>query len=63
MMVISINVESQEALLEDFFRKEGLQVYTPNVDAFRKRAQEMYLASDFSKEWPEGVVERVNAIR
>ena len=27
MMVISINVESQEALLEDFFRKEGLQVY------------------------------------
>ena len=63
MMVISINVESQEALLEDFFRKEGLQVYTPNVDAFRKRAQEMYLASDFSKEWPKGVVERVNAIR
>ena len=63
MMVISINVESQEALLEDFFRKEGLQVYTPNVDAFRKRAQEMYLASDFSKEWPKGVVERVNATR
>ena len=63
MMVISINVESQEALLEDFFRKEGLQVYTPNVDAFRKRAQEMYLASDFSKEWLKGVVARVNAIR
>jgi tripartite ATP-independent transporter DctP family solute receptor len=63
MQVISINVEAQEALLEDFFRKEGLQVYTPNVDAFRSRAQKMYLESEFSKEWPKGVVERVNAIR
>jgi tripartite ATP-independent transporter DctP family solute receptor len=63
MQVISINVEAQEALLEDFFRKEGLQVYTPNVEAFRSRAQKMYLESEFSKEWPKGVVERVNAIR
>ncbi len=63
MQVISINVESQEALLEDFFRNEGLQVYTPNVDAFRSRVQKMYLESEFSQDWPAGVVERVNAIR
>ncbi len=63
MQVISINVESQEALLEDFFRNEGLQVYTPNVDAFRTQVQQMYLESEFSRDWPKGVVERVNAIR
>lgn len=63
MAVISINVESQEALLEDFFRKEGLAVYEPNVDAFRNQVQKMYLASDFSKDWPKGMVERINAIQ
>lgn len=48
--------------LVQFFKDKGLQVYTPNVDAFRKRAQKMYLESDLSKAWPKGLVEKINAL-
>ncbi len=48
--------------LVQFFKDKGLQVYTPNVDAFRKRAQKMYLESDLSKSWPKGLVEKINAL-
>jgi len=48
--------------LVQFFKDEGLDVYTPDVDAFRSRVQAMYLESDFSKDWPEGMLERINAL-
>ncbi|MGI9334280.1 MAG: sialic acid TRAP transporter substrate-binding protein SiaP [Gammaproteobacteria bacterium] len=51
-----------EAELAAFFESKGLKVYAPDVDAFRQRVQKMYLESEFSKTWPEGVVERVNAV-
>ena len=51
-----------EAQLVQFFKDQGLQVYAPDVDAFRKHVQEMYLKSDFAKDWPEGIVDRVNAV-
>ncbi|TYR37657.1 C4-dicarboxylate ABC transporter, partial [Mesorhizobium microcysteis] len=53
---------SKEAELADFFRKEGLEVYTPDVEAFRTNAQKMYLESDLAKDWPEGMVGRINAL-
>jgi len=53
---------ADEAALAQFFRDQGLQVYEPDRDAFRAQVQEMYLASEFAKDWPEGVVERVNAV-
>ena len=56
-------IVENEAKLVDFFKAEGLQVYTPNVAAFRERAQKMYLESDFSQDWPEGLLERVNAVK
>ncbi len=62
MQVISINIESNEAILEDFFRQKGLKVYTPNVEAFRKRVLDMYLKSDFSGDWPKGMVEKISAL-
>ena len=40
-----------EAQLIDFFRREGLQVTTPDVDAFRKAVQAKYLASEQAKAW------------
>jgi len=52
-----------EAKLVDFFKGEGLQVYTPDVAAFRDRAQKLYLESDFSKDWPKGLLERINAVQ
>ncbi len=60
---ITRTILANEAQLVDFFKEKGLQVYTPDVDAFRNRAQTMYLESDFSKDWPKGLLERVNAVK
>ena len=54
---------ANEAKLVEFFQGEGLKVYTPDVASFRDRAQKMYLESDFSKDWPEGLLERINAVK
>ncbi len=52
----------REEELAGSFREKGLDVYTPNVDAFREHAQQMYLDSDLSKDWPEGMLDRINAL-
>ena len=53
----------EEGQLVDFFRQQGLQVTTPDVDAFRKSVQATYLTSDYAKVWPKGLLERINATR
>jgi len=50
----------EEAQIVDFFKKEGLTVTTPDVDAFRKAVQAAYAASDIAKAWPAGLLERIN---
>lgn len=52
----------QEAELIDFFKQQKLDVYTPDVDAFRAYANKKYLESPLSKDWPAGLVERINAL-
>lgn len=52
----------QEAELIDFFKDAGLDVYTPDVDAFRAYSNEKYLESPLSKDWPEGMLDRINAL-
>jgi len=56
-------IVANEAELVEFFKGEGLDVYEPDVDAFRERVQAMYLESDFSKDWPEGMLDRINAVQ
>ncbi len=58
----NINRIADEASLVAFFEGEGLKVYEPNREAFRSRVQAMYLESEFATTWPEGIVDRVNAI-
>jgi tripartite ATP-independent transporter DctP family solute receptor len=53
----------EEGQLVEFFRKEGLTVTTPDVDAFRKSVQATYMSSDYAKVWPKGLLERINATR
>jgi TRAP-type C4-dicarboxylate transport system substrate-binding protein len=53
----------EESQLLEFFRKEGLQVSTPDLDAFHKAVQQRYQNSDYAKAWPAGLVERINAVR
>jgi TRAP-type C4-dicarboxylate transport system substrate-binding protein len=52
----------QEAELVGFFKGEGLDVYTPDVKAFRDFSNKKYLESPLSKDWPEGMLERINAL-
>jgi TRAP-type C4-dicarboxylate transport system substrate-binding protein len=52
-----------ESDLEQFFKDQGLDVYTPDVEAFRSHVQEAYLSSDLAKDWPKGMVDQVNAIK
>ena len=60
---ITASIVENEAQLVAFFEGEGLRVYTPDVASFRERAQKMYLESDFSKDWPEGLLDRINAVQ
>ena len=53
----------RETELADGFRKQGLQVYVPDQNAFRAHAQKVYLASDEAKEWPKGMLEKINALK
>jgi tripartite ATP-independent transporter DctP family solute receptor len=53
----------READLAADFRKQGLEVYVPDVKAFREHAQKVYLASDEAKDWPKGMLEKINALK
>jgi tripartite ATP-independent transporter DctP family solute receptor len=52
----------KEAELAGFFKAQGLDVYTPDVKAFRDFAQKKYLASDLAKNWPAGMLDKINAM-
>ncbi|MGW9332245.1 TRAP transporter substrate-binding protein DctP [Bosea sp. NPDC055594] len=53
---------AKEVELVDFFKKQGLEVYTPDLKAFRDFAQQKYLASDLAKGWTPGMIEKINAL-
>jgi tripartite ATP-independent transporter DctP family solute receptor len=53
----------REAELADGFKKQGLDVYTPDINAFRSYAQKVYMSSDDAKEWPKGMLEKINALK
>ena len=53
----------REVELAEGFKKQGLEVYTPDVKAFRDHAQKIYLSSDEAKDWPKGMLEKINAMK
>ena len=53
----------EEGQLADFFKQQGLQVTTPDVEAFRKTVQAAYMNSDYAKVWPKGMLDRINATK
>lgn len=50
----------EEGQLVEFFKQQGLQVTTPDRDAFRKHVQQVYLDSEYAKIWPKGLLDRIN---
>ena len=53
---------AKEAELVDFFKKQGLEVYTPDLKAFRDFAQKKYLESELAKGWVPGMLDKINAL-
>jgi TRAP-type transport system periplasmic protein len=53
----------REVELADTFKKQGLDIYVPDVNAFRAYAQKVYLASDEAKAWPPGLLDKINAMK
>jgi TRAP-type C4-dicarboxylate transport system substrate-binding protein len=53
----------RETELAEEMKKQGLEVYTPDVAAFRDYAQKLYLASDQAKDWPKGMLDKISALK
>jgi len=53
---------AREAELVEVFKGNGLNIYEPDVAAFRAHVQKAYLESELAKSWPEGMVDRINAL-
>jgi len=53
----------REAELADGFKKQGLELYTPDIAAFRTHAQKVYLASDEAKSWAPGILDKILAVK
>jgi tripartite ATP-independent transporter DctP family solute receptor len=56
------NQLQKEDELVSFLEEQGLEVYEPDVAAFRDHVQKMYLESEYAETWPEGVLEKINAL-
>ncbi|MBP0484736.1 TRAP transporter substrate-binding protein DctP [Sagittula salina] len=53
---------AKEEELVSFLKDQGLDIYEPDLDAFRSHVQEQYKGSEFAASWPEGVLDAINAL-
>jgi tripartite ATP-independent transporter DctP family solute receptor len=51
-----------ESELLGFFKAQGLEIYTPDVAAFRKHVLEVYAKSTYAADWPAGWIDKINAL-
>ncbi len=54
-------LELEDSLVA-FLKEQGLEVYEPDLAAFRSHVQAQYIGSEFAKSWPEGVLEAINSL-
>lgn len=52
----------EEAELVAFFKKEGLDVYTPDLSAFRSQVLAQYAKSKYAAGWTPGMMDRINKL-
>ncbi len=60
--VISSVAKKDDVDMLEFLRKQGQEVYTPNVKAFRDHVLGVYGKSKFASDWTPGMLERINKI-
>lgn len=53
---------AKEEELVAFLEGEGMEIYEPDVAAFRQAVQSAYLDGDLADSWPEGVLDAINAL-
>ena len=53
---------AKEEELVSFLQEKGMEIYEPDLAAFRTHVQAQYVGSEFAKAWPEGVLEKINAL-
>jgi tripartite ATP-independent transporter DctP family solute receptor len=53
----------EEKELIEFFRAQGIEITTPDVETFRKTVQAAYLKSEYAEKWPRGLLERINGVK
>ena len=51
-----------ESELVAFFKSQGLEIYSPDVAAFRKHVLDVYAKSKYASEWIPGMLDRINAL-
>lgn len=51
-----------EAELVSFFKEQKLEIYTPDVPAFRKHVLDVYAKSKWAKDWTPGMLDRINKL-
>ena len=52
----------KENNLADFIRSQGVEIYTPDLEAFRTHVQAQYVGSEVAASWPDGVLDKINAL-
>ena len=52
----------KENNLADFIRGQGVEIYTPDLKAFREHVQAQYVGSEAAASWPAGVLDKINAL-
>ena len=56
------HLKREEELAAEF-KKQGLEVYAPDLNAFRAHAQKVYLASEEAKSWAPGILDKIAAVK
>ncbi len=51
-----------EANLTSFIEENGVEVYSPDTKAFREHVQAQYVGSEFAESWPDGLLDKINAL-
>ena len=56
------NQLAKEDELVAFLEGQGLDVYEPDIAAFRSHVQSVYRDSEYAASWPAGLIEKINAL-
>lgn len=59
---ITAMAQKEERELVDFFKQQGLEVYTPDIGAFRSHVLAQYAKSKFAAGWVPGMMDRINKL-